>query len=43
MIPGISRRDFYPSFYKILSEMLLSLALHTDEVSIFCHVNIICT
>ena len=46
--PGISRRDFSPSFYDILSEMLLNflvlmenLALHTNEVSIFCHGNMI--
>jgi hypothetical protein len=46
--PGISRRDFFPSFYEILSEMLFNflvlmenLALHTNEVSIFCHVKII--
>ena len=46
--PGISRRDFFPSFYEILSEMLLNflvlmenLALHTNEVSIFCHGKII--
>ena len=48
MCPGISRRDFFPSFYEILSEMLLNLlvllenlALHTSEVSIFCLGNII--
>ena len=46
--PGISRRDFFPSFYEILSEMLLNflvlmenLALHTNEIFIFCHGNII--
>ena len=46
--PGISRRDFFPSFNEILSEMLLNflvlmenLDLHTNEVSIFCHGKII--
>ena len=46
--PGISRRDFFPSFYEILSEMLFNflvsmenLALHTNEVFIFGHGNII--
>ena len=48
MSPGISRRDFFPSFYEILSEMLLNflvlmenLALHTNKVFIFGHGDII--
>ena len=46
--PGISQRDFFPSFFEILFEMLLNflvlmenLALNTNEVFIFGHGNII--